>query len=399
MEDEDKTYNLKSECKSILRNHRLMMSGDIENIIDGDEILQNPKYPANLLIQLCTAVGQIFKSEPVMIRSSDPAIVIGDIHGHLIDIARIFINFGYPPSQRYLFLGDFVDRGEFSTECITLIYALKYLYPNHVLIIRGNHEFVSTSIGGGFAAEIEQLYPRKGLFDYFIQSFEYMPLSALLFEKILCMHGGICPELYSIEQLDKIVRPISDFEDPLNCGIVWSDPSFTIPDFMPSRRGTGWLFGVEALTDFLENNNLTTIIRGHECVENGYEWCFNKQLLTVFSASNYCGTSMNKAAVVSVRSEDIIEPIQIDVINQLSRKSSKLVRPLNVTDKQLNDLKVPEILRINSVIVGNVVKTNSPLGMKLNVSSKLKTLIKYRTYSGPLTSIIKIYPYQKAQNL
>lgn len=399
MEDEVKTYNLKAECKSILRNHRLMMSGNIEKVINGTDILQNPLYKSDLIIQLCTAICQIFKNEPSMLRSNDPVIVIGDIHGHLIDLARIFMNFGYPPSQRYLFLGDFVDRGEFSTECITLIYALKFLYPNHILIIRGNHEFLSTSIGGGFAAEIEQLYPRKGLFDHFIQSFEYMPMAALLFDRILCMHGGICPELFSIDQLDKVVRPISDFEDPLYCGIVWSDPSFNIKDFLPSRRGTGWLFGEEVLTDFLDSNNLTAIIRGHECVENGYEWCFNGKLLTVFSASNYCGTSMNKAAVVSVRSEEIVEPIQIDVITQLNRKSSKLVRPLNVTDSQLNDLKVPEILRIHSVIVGNVVTTNSPLSLKLNVGSKLKNLIKYRSYGGHLTSMIKIYPYQKVQDL
>lgn len=389
------TFDLKSECKSIVRNHRLMISGNIESIINGTDTLQNPLYSFNLLIQLCYAISQIFKNEPSMLRSDEPIIIVGDIHGHLLDLARIFINFGYPPSQRYLFLGDFVDRGEFSTECITLIYALKYLYPNHILIIRGNHEFLSTTLGGGFAAEIEQLYPRKSLFNHFIESFEYMPLSALLFNKILCMHGGICPELYSISQLEQIERPIADYDDPLYCGIVWSDPSFTITDFLPSRRGTGWLFGSDALNLFLEQNNLNTIIRGHECVQEGCEWCFDGQLLTVFSASNYCGTSMNKAAVVFVSGPDKVEPIQINIIGQLSRASSKLVLPLNVTDNQINSLKVPEILRIHSVIVGNLVKTDSPLIKKLNVGPRLKKIIRYRKYSSQeISSITKIFPFQ-----
>ncbi|OHS99220.1 Serine/threonine-protein phosphatase PP1 isozyme 9 [Tritrichomonas foetus] len=386
MQNNQSHYDLKVECINIITNYQVMMSGDVLGCINGTDFLLNPYFRPSLLMELAKAVGEIFKSEPIVIRSNEPIIIIGDIHGHLFDLARIFINFGFPPSQRYLFLGDLVDRGEFSTECITFIYALKYLYPNHILIIRGNHEFSLTSASGGFSDEIETIYPNCRLFNYFIDSFQYMPLSVILYNKIICVHGGPCPELQKVSQLDAIERPIPDYENPLICGILWSDPSFNIPSYMPSRRGTGWLFGDQALADFLEANNLSVLIRGHECVSEGYEKCFDGQLITVFSASNYCGALHNKAAVLCVSGADKIEPVTMEPIGYMKRTSSKHVNPLKITMQELNNMKVPDVLRISSLIVGNVINPNKPLFQHLNVRKRLNQLTRRRTHSACISS-------------
>lgn len=104
------------------------------------------------------------------------------------------------------FLGDIVDRGEFSFETIFLILLLKYFYQDSVYIIRGNHEFESVCSQFGFKQDIEKLYPHQNIFDLFIDIFNVFPLAALLQQNILCVHGGICPELNSIHQLKSIKK-------------------------------------------------------------------------------------------------------------------------------------------------------------------------------------------------
>lgn len=371
--------SLANACDSIIRNHRFMLSGNLPAMMTGNETFQNPRWPPKMLRELAKAVGEIFALEPVILHCDEPLIIVGDIHGHLLDLHRILMNFGYPPTQRYLFLGDFVDRGPFSTECITLIYALKFLYPSHVLIIRGNHEFPSTSSSGGFADEIEQMYPGKRLFKAFCDSFANMPLAAILFKQILCVHGGLCPEFAEVAQLNEIERPMDDAVDPIINGILWSDPSGQTADFEPSRRGTGWKFGSAPVSEFLRINSLDMIVRGHEMVHEGYELMFDGHLLTVFSASNYCGACGNNSAVAVVKSAKEVEPISMAPLAYLKRSASEPSAPVTVTDAMLARLAIPPILKVQSIIVSSLVNPNSETSIRLNISEKLASLTRRRT--------------------
>lgn len=369
---------LASICDSIIRNQRCMLSNDITAMMTGTATFNNPHWPAKTLRKLARAVGQIFAREPMILYSDRPLVIVGDIHGHLLDLHRILMNFGYPPTQRYLFLGDFVDRGPFSTECITLIYALKYLYPEHVLMIRGNHEFAATSSSGGFADEIDQMYPRERLFDMFCKSFEQMPLAAILFGRIFCVHGGLCPEFVEVAQLREIERPISDSSNPIINGILWSDPSFQTGDFEPSRRGTGWRFGNTPLTEFLRINSFDMIIRGHEVVDEGFELIFDGALLTVFSASNYCGARGNRGAVALVRSAKDVETISMDPLGYLKRSVARVSAPMEIPDKMLMNLPIPAILKVKSLVVGPFIDPSSRTSVRLNVSDKLRSIVRRR---------------------
>lgn len=237
-----------------------------------------------------------------MLQIPSPCIVIGDIHGQILDLFRILNVFGVPsPKRRYLFLGDLIDRGEFSVECLVCAFLLKALWPDSVYIIRGNHEFAFLCSQCGFMTQIVSFFTDASLFHDACSAFRYLPLAARIDESILCVHGGIGPSVTDIAAIEAIERPIDEFGDDIVDSLVWSDPSEYIENFESSpTRGAGYLFGPSALRPFLERSRLTTLVRAHECMKGGIETHFDGILITVFSASNYCGLIGNQAAVLEV---------------------------------------------------------------------------------------------------
>lgn len=131
---------------------------------------------------------------------------LGDIHGQYYDLLRLFEYGGYPPESNYLFLGDYVDRGKQSLETICLLLAYKIKYPENFFLLRGNHECASINRIYGFYDECKRRYNIK-LWKVFTDCFNCLPVAALIDEKILCMHGGLSPDLNSLDQIRKIVRP------------------------------------------------------------------------------------------------------------------------------------------------------------------------------------------------
>ncbi len=97
-------------------------------------------YTEDELIKLVVAARKVFADQPTLVRTKTPIVVVGDIHGQYSDLLRILRIIGSPPDTNYLFLGDYVDRGRQSLECIVLLLALKVQYPKTVLLLRGNHE-------------------------------------------------------------------------------------------------------------------------------------------------------------------------------------------------------------------------------------------------------------------
>jgi serine/threonine-protein phosphatase PP1 catalytic subunit len=133
-------------------------------------------------------------------------LFIGDIHGQYYDLLRLFEYGGYPPEANYLFLGDYVDRGKQSLETICLLLAYKIKYPENFFLTRGNHECSSINRLYGFYDECKRRYSVK-LWKTFTDCFNTLPITASVDDRILCMHGGLSPELESLEQLKIIHRP------------------------------------------------------------------------------------------------------------------------------------------------------------------------------------------------
>lgn len=220
--------------------------------------------------------------------------------------------------SKYLLLGDLVDRGEFSVETIILTLVLKILYPESFYIIRGNHEFEFLCTQCGFSTQLQAEYG-PDMLQRFLTTFSYIPLAAKIDTNILCVHGGLGPNCFSVNQISKIERPIQDFNDELLNALLWSDPSKETSTFSPSNRGTGYFFGDSALKEFVYQNDLKLLIRAHECVMEGYEYNFDGQCLTVFSASNYCGLMNNKCAVIHIINPSTIKEYQFPPLSYLKR--------------------------------------------------------------------------------
>lgn len=280
-----------------------------------------PVIPIDTLNELIDQCQKIFQEEPIILQLNAPILVIGDLHGHLFDLFRILkLHDISSPSffeKKYLFLGDIVDRGEFSTETLTLILVLKVLYPENIYIIRGNHEFGEIASHCGFFSELLSLYNNDDIIKRYLELFSYIPLAASIKatssysgikssneEKYaFCVHGGIGPSLFMETQINDLVRPIEIYSDkPLLKDILWSDPVFdsSIKDYAESHRGMGHHFGINPITSFLKRNGYSILVRGHQCVSNGFEYHLSYKVVTVFSASNYCGDTNNKSAVMLI---------------------------------------------------------------------------------------------------
>ncbi|KAF9609317.1 hypothetical protein IFM89_015562 [Coptis chinensis] len=223
----------------------------------------------------------------------------GDIHGQYSDLLRLFEYGGLPPQANYLFLGDYVDRGKQSLETICLLLAYKIKYPENFFLLRGNHECASINRIYGFYDECKRRFNVR-LWKIFTDCFNCLPVAALIDEKILCMHGGLSPDLQSLDQIRNLQRPTDVPDTGLLCDLLWSDPSKDVKGWGMNDRGVSYTFGPDKVTEFLQKHDLDLICRAHQVVEDGYEFFADRQLVTIFSAPNYCGEFDNAGAMMSV---------------------------------------------------------------------------------------------------
>jgi len=248
---------------------------------------------------LCVKSREVFMTQPVLLELEAPIKICGDIHGQYYDLLRLFEYGGFPPDANYLFLGDYVDRGKQSLETICLLLAYKIKYPENFFILRGNHECASINRIYGFYDECKRRYNIK-LWKTFTDCFNCLPIAAIIDEKIFCMHGGLSPELASMEQIKRIMRPTDVPDTGLLCDLLWSDPDKDIVGWGENDRGVSFTFGPDVVAAFLKRHDLDLICRAHQVVEDGYEFFAKRQLVTLFSAPNYCGEFDNAGAMMSV---------------------------------------------------------------------------------------------------
>ncbi|KAH0922382.1 hypothetical protein HID58_022400 [Brassica napus] len=267
--------------------------------------------------QLCVVSKQIFLQQPSLLELDAPVKICVcvfqqpilldvfsfeercDIHGQYSDLLRLFEYGGFPPAANYLFLGDYVDRGKQSLESICLLLAYKIKYPENFFLLRGNHECASINRIYGFYDECKRRFSVK-LWKVFTDCFNCLPLAAVIDEKILCMHGGLSPDLTSVEQIKNIERPTDIPDSGLLCDLLWSDPSKGVKGWGMNDRGVSYTFGADKVAEFLIKNDMDLVCRAHQVVEDGYEFFADRQLVTIFSAPNYCGEFDNAGAMMSV---------------------------------------------------------------------------------------------------
>ncbi|KRX02654.1 hypothetical protein PPERSA_11994 [Pseudocohnilembus persalinus] len=270
---------------------------ELDNIITS--IKQGKKIRESEVKQLCEKAKEIFVNEKNIIKLNSPITICGDIHGQFYDLLELFKIGGELPDVQYCFLGDFIDRGQNSVEVIIYLIALKIRYPDRICLIRGNHESRLTSMHYGFYTECKQKYGTVNVWQACVDLFDYLPLGSVIDNKIFCVHGGLSPQLDSIDQLNNIDR----FKDVPSEGpmsdLLWSDPD-DIQGWGKSARGAGFLFGGDVVDRFNHTNNIDLICRAHQLVMSGYKQMFNKKLVTVWSAPNYMYRCQNTAAILEI---------------------------------------------------------------------------------------------------
>ena len=302
-EQKDKNFdkildNIIQKLHPIIETHRnhFQNEGEISEL--------NPITSKNQLTQeeikfLCTKSLEIFMEEPVLLEVSAPVNICGDTHGQYNDLLRLFEFGGRPPKTNYLFLGDYVDRGKNSVETMGLLLAYKIKYPNNFFLLRGNHESELINHVYGLYDECRRRYNLK-VYKLFSDCFNWLPISAIVDDKILCMHGGISPDLTSLDKIRKIVRPTEVPDKGLLCDLLWSDPDKMANGWGGNERGVSVTFNENIVNKMIEDLDIDLICRAHQVVEKGYEFFADKKLVTVFSAPNYCNQFDNAGAMMLV---------------------------------------------------------------------------------------------------
>lgn len=268
------------------------------------EITKQCKYlPENDLKKLCDLVCDLLIEESNIQPVSTPVTVCGDIHGQFYDLEELFRTGGHVPDTNYIFMGDFVDRGYYSLETFTRLLTLKARYPDKITLLRGNHESRQITKVYGFYDECYTKYGNVNPWKYYCRVFDLLTIAALIDEEILCVHGGLSPEIKTLDQIRSINRDQEIPHKGAFCDLVWSDPE-DIETWAESPRGAGWLFGVSVTNDFMEINKLELICRAHQLVHEGINYLFDRKLVTVWSAPNYCYRCGNVAAILKFNTAD-----------------------------------------------------------------------------------------------
>eukprot|EP01103_Thecamoeba_quadrilineata_P014555 TRINITY_DN4367_c0_g1_i2.p1 TRINITY_DN4367_c0_g1~~TRINITY_DN4367_c0_g1_i2.p1 ORF type:complete len:1009 (+),score=340.30 TRINITY_DN4367_c0_g1_i2:53-3079(+) len=298
--------------------------GNLSHEYIRDHFLKEGRLELDCAAQIIKDATALLKSEPNLLALAAPIVVCGDLHGQYYDLVTKLMDLaGTPDYQPYLFLGDYVDRGHFSTEIIFYLLTLKLQFPQRIFLLRGNHECRSVSAHYNFKTECLYKYD-SSIYELFMDAFDALPVAATVetpHGKYLCLHAGLGPSIKTLEDIDKLDRFQEIPERGPLCDLVWADPvdesipltekelgDWYLVNFKSNpTRGCSYIFGNAAVSRFLETNGLKAIIRGHEVQKYGYtEHTFKRTdvegplVVTIFSAPNYCDKYENLGAFINL---------------------------------------------------------------------------------------------------
>ena len=258
--------------------------------------------PESTLVELFTKLMEVLLAENTVLELQSPITICGDIHGQLYDVFQLFetacSDGATIPDQKFLFMGDYVDRGRYSVATFAYLAALKLKYPGHFFLLRGNHECRLVNQMYGFYVEIQHMYGHTGLWTMCNEVFDMLPMAALIDNRVFSVHGGISRDIPLIEKISLFNRWKELPDHGGLCDLCWSDPD-RVDRWQKNTRGAGWLFGTEQIKAFCHANKIDFITRSHQLMKKGYEWFGDdQQFVTVWSAPNYMYRSGNLAAVM-----------------------------------------------------------------------------------------------------
>ncbi len=220
-------------------------------------------------------------------REANRVVFVGDTHT-AVDVTQTVLDKFYEGADLIVFLGDYVDRGNTGIENLGLIASMLLEDPHRVIMLRGNHESPLTNPYYGFLDEVTEKLGEAS-YESFKEFFQAMPY-AVVVNNYLCVHGGLPTKLDNVSEIAGLPTQDLNPDDPVAFQLLWNDPRDMIDGFMPSVRGEGaFYFGSDVTKQFLENNSLKGIIRGHEVVD-GFREDMDGKVITVFS-SRYHGAS------------------------------------------------------------------------------------------------------------
>ena len=269
------------------------LNKQITNLMDAKPL------PENEIKMLCEKAKEILSDESNVQLARSPVTICGDVHGQFFDLMELFNIGGKPPDTNYLFMGDYVDRGHYSVETVTLLVALKVRYRDRITITRGNHESRQITQVYGFYDECMRKYGNASVWKYFTDLFDYLPLTAVVENQIFCLHGGLSPSIDSLDHIRQLDRMQEVPHEGPMCDLLWSDPDERC-GWGISPRGAGYTFGQDISEQFNHTNSLKLIARAHQLVMDGYSMSHNNNVVTIFSAPNYCYRCGNQAGILEV---------------------------------------------------------------------------------------------------
>ncbi|XP_009883118.1 PREDICTED: serine/threonine-protein phosphatase with EF-hands 1 [Charadrius vociferus] len=342
---------------------------------------------ARYVLQLLCETRRVLKEMPnithLSTSYSKEITVCGDLHGNLDDLLLIFYKNGLPSEQnRYVFNGDFVDRGKNSMEILIILFAFLLIYPNDLHLNRGNHEDYIMNLRYGFTKEVSKKYKDHGkqILCLLRDVFSWLPLATIIDSKVLILHGGISDTtdldfLNALERnkLKSLMRPpksVRDRQDQVKetipatrpskhianwntagktqhisslgstepsgsslppdpalkewkqiLDILWSDPRSQNGCTPNKCRGGGCYFGPDVTAKLFEKYNLKMLIRSHEFKPEGYEISHDGKVITIFSASNYYEEGSNRGAYIKLNPELIPRFVQYRVSKYTRRQN------------------------------------------------------------------------------
>ena len=250
--------------------------------------------PENEIKSLCAKATELFREEPNVVPVRAPVTLVGDVHGQFHDVLELFKIGGPCPDTNYCFMGDYVDRGYYSVECVALVVAMKVRFPKRVTLTRGNHESRQITQVYGFYDECLRKYGSVNVWRLCCDVFDLLSLAALVDDSVFCVHGGLSPSINTLDQIRTINRQQEVPSDGPMCDLMWSDPD-EIDGWGLSPRGAGYIFGADVVAQFNQTNKVQLICRAHQLVMEGYKPMFENTLVTVWSAPNYCYRCGNAA--------------------------------------------------------------------------------------------------------
>ncbi|KAK4167513.1 Serine/threonine-protein phosphatase PP1-2 [Cladorrhinum sp. PSN259] len=292
--------------KAVVSSWQVPPAFDLDNLVSrllqaGRTGFERDCLPSEEEIRyLCIEARRVFLSETSLLELTAPIKICGDLRANFPALIRSFDMYGLPPESNYLFLGNYVNRGNQSIETICLLLALKIMHPGHIFLLRGRYETRDMSRLYGFYDEFSRANLHAGAWELFNECFDCLPIAATIEEKILAIPRGLSPDLYHMELIRRLWRPLEIPPYGLACDLLWATAEEDISGWSETENGVSFSFGPDIVARFVDKHDLDLICVSGHALEDGYEFYAGRKLVKLFTSPNYLGDFENAGAIMEV---------------------------------------------------------------------------------------------------